>query len=93
MKKRILTVMCCALITASTAACGAVKSDFSLPGELIPSAELGISIPDTLAGTDKPIGENNPIASNYFFADPTSVEYDGRLYVYGTSDQQEYGAK
>ena len=93
MKKRILTVMCCALITASTAACGAVKSDFSLPGELIPSAELGISIPETLAGTDKPIGENNPIASNYFFADPTSVEYDGRLYVYGTSDQQEYDAK
>lgn len=32
----------------------------------------------------------NPISSNVFCADPTAVEYDGRLYVYGTNDHQQY---
>lgn len=31
----------------------------------------------------------NPISPNIFCADPTAVEYDGRLYVYGTNDQQQ----
>ncbi len=34
--------------------------------------------------------ENNPLLTNVFCADPTSVEYDGRLYVYGTRDHQQY---
>lgn len=38
----------------------------------------------------KEIGDTNPISSNIFFADPTSVEYEGRLYVYGTCDTQQY---
>lgn len=33
---------------------------------------------------------NNQISSEIFCADPTAVEYNGRLYVYGTSDQQQY---
>ena len=35
-------------------------------------------------------GENNPLLTNVFCADPTSVEYEGRLYVYGTRDHQQY---
>lgn len=31
----------------------------------------------------------NPISPNIFCADPTAVEYEGRLYVYGTNDQQQ----
>lgn len=31
----------------------------------------------------------NPISSNIFCADPTAVEYNGRLYVYGTNDHQQ----
>ena len=31
----------------------------------------------------------NPISPNIFCADPTGVEYEGRLYVYGTNDQQQ----
>ena len=31
----------------------------------------------------------NPISPSIFCADPTAVEYDGRLYVYGTNDQQQ----
>ncbi len=34
--------------------------------------------------------ESNPLLTNIFFADPTSVEYEGRLYVYGTCDHQQY---
>ena len=32
---------------------------------------------------------NNPISSEVFCADPTAVEYNGRLYVYGTNDHQQ----
>lgn len=34
-------------------------------------------------------GHNNPVADYMFFADPTCVEYEGRLYVYGTNDSQQ----
>ena len=36
--------------------------------------------------------EANPISPNVFCADPTSVEYEGRLYIYGTNDHQQYDA-
>ncbi len=31
----------------------------------------------------------NPMSTNIFCADPTAVEYEGRLYVYGTNDHQQ----
>lgn len=34
----------------------------------------------------------NPISPNVFCADPTGVEFEGRLYIYGTNDQQQYEA-
>lgn len=34
--------------------------------------------------------QNNPLMTNIFCADPTGVEYNGRLYVYGTNDNQQY---
>lgn len=34
--------------------------------------------------------EANPILPNVFCADPTAVEFEGRLYVYGTNDHQQY---
>lgn len=34
----------------------------------------------------------NPISGTVFCADPTAVEYEGRLYVYGTNDHQQYDA-
>ena len=40
----------------------------------------------------KGLNEGNPISSNRFCADPTAVEYEGRLYVYGTSDHEQYEA-
>lgn len=44
----------------------------------------------TLAKEYKSTGEANPISSCVFCADPTAIVYDGRLYVYGSNDNQQY---
>lgn len=38
----------------------------------------------------KQLEHNNPISPLVFCADPTAVEYEGRLYIYGTNDHQQY---
>lgn len=35
-------------------------------------------------------GDGNPLLDFMFTADPTAVEYNGRIYVYATNDQQQY---
>ncbi|MCQ2203326.1 MAG: glycoside hydrolase family 43 protein [Bacteroidales bacterium] len=35
-------------------------------------------------------GNHNPILDFLFTADPTAVEYEGRLYVYGTNDHEQF---
>ncbi|MBR4224669.1 MAG: family 43 glycosylhydrolase [Oscillospiraceae bacterium] len=42
-------------------------------------------------GEDRPL-PHNPISADTFCADPTAVEYKGRLYVYGTNDHQQFEA-
>ncbi len=44
----------------------------------------------TAAPDCKGSGYNNPISANVFCADPTALEYNGRLYVYGSNDHQEF---
>lgn len=46
-------------------------------------------VSDTYA---KLLGNANPISSEFYCADPTAIEYNGRLYVYGTNDHQQYEA-
>ena len=50
-------------------------------------------IPVTLKASYKKAGENNPLYTQRFGADPGVMEYDGRLYVYMTDDIVEYDAK
>lgn len=38
----------------------------------------------------KGTSSGNPISGSVFCADPTALEYNGRLYVYGTNDHQQY---
>ena len=38
----------------------------------------------------KTSGYGNPINPYQYLADPTAIEYKGRLYVYGTCDQQQF---
>lgn len=47
----------------------------------------------TAAPDCKGSGYNNPISANVFCADPTALEYNGRLYVYGTNDHQAFLAR
>lgn len=35
-------------------------------------------------------GFHNPIIDHTFTADPTAVEHEGRIYVYGTNDHEQY---
>ena len=44
----------------------------------------------TMAPDYKGSGNNTPISANIFCADPTALEYNGRLYVYGSNDHQQF---
>ena len=44
----------------------------------------------TVANDHKGSSNGNPISASVFCADPTAIEYEGRLYVYGTNDHQQY---
>mgnify|MGYP002620861109 CR=1 FL=1 len=44
----------------------------------------------SLKPTYKTSANGNPISPCVFCADPTAVEYEGRLYVYGTNDHQQF---
>lgn len=45
---------------------------------------------DDLAEPFKAPGTGNPISASIYCADPTAIVHDGRLYVYGTNDHQQY---
>jgi len=51
---------------------------------------LSTATAQTLATNYKEAGNANPISSNVFCADPTAIDYEGRLYVYGTNDHQQF---
>lgn len=38
----------------------------------------------------KYLSTSNPISSNIFCADPSGIEYEDRLYIYGTNDNQQF---
>jgi arabinoxylan arabinofuranohydrolase len=44
----------------------------------------------SIAPDYKGSGNNNPISANVFCADPTALEYNGRMYVYGSNDHQQF---
>ena len=44
----------------------------------------------TVATNFKATGNANPISGCVFCADPTALEYNGRLYVYGSNDHQQF---
>ena len=45
---------------------------------------------ETVPTSPKTAGYGNPVNPYQYLADPTAIEYDGRLYVYGTCDQQQF---
>lgn len=57
--------------------------------EIIDSVNNGIIIDEVSGNVYKDERNANPISPNIFCADPTAVEYNGRLYVYGSNDTQQ----
>ncbi|MGN1339233.1 MAG: glycoside hydrolase family 43 protein [Oscillospiraceae bacterium] len=92
MKKSIIAEILSAIMLIS--ACEKAEELPAVPfdGEAVLSESLGITMGEASEITSKNPGDTNPLISNIFCADPTSVEYNGRLYVYGTCDHQQYEA-
>lgn len=94
MKKVICVLLSSLMLAVSLTSCGDAAGDekeelnmnaiASLSERVRVDAELGIS--------PKALDEMNPLISTRFSADPTSVEYNGRVYVIGTNDDQQYHA-
>ena len=51
---------------------------------------LHVNAQTTTATNYKAVGVANPISGCVFCADPTALEYKGRLYVYGSNDHQQF---
>ena len=65
----------------------------TLEGEnTMESITLNLQIDSVSKKGNKATTDNNPISSTVFCADPTAVEYNGRLYVIGTNDHQQCDA-
>ena len=44
----------------------------------------------SITRTYKAVSNGNPISPCVFCADPTALEFEGRLYVYGSNDSQQF---
>lgn len=54
------------------------------------SGKAGAKLENICELKAKEAGNTNPLISNVFCADPTSIEYNGRLYIYGTCDHRQF---
>ena len=94
--KKFISFFAALSIAAALCSCGnsaASALNFDIGGEPVKSRSSGVKIGSCgSAFASKPEENANPLIANIFCADPTAVEYDGRLYVYGTNDQQQYDA-
>lgn len=81
MKKRIVAILLTVTVMLTT---GCNKKEV-----VIDSMNNGIVIEKVSENVYKTAENANPLSTNIFCADPTGVEYNGRLYVYGTNDQQQ----
>lgn len=90
---RIAAVSMAAVLTFSLCSCTNTETiSFELGGEAVMAGSKGTKIENISEIRSKEPSDTNPLTSNVFCADPTSVEYNGRLYIYGTCDQQQYEA-
>ena len=86
MRKKSISALMCAAVLMTTLFCPAA---FAARQEGETLAMLGLETKKSY----KKAGENNPLYTQRFGADPGVMEYNGRLYVYMTNDTVEYDAK
>lgn len=103
MNKKILALLCAAAMlltsgcsgnestesTQSSAAENTTTADTITEEAILDSLNNGIVIDEVSDNVYKTERNANPISGSIFCADPTAVEYEGRLYVYGTNDTQQ----
>ncbi len=92
MKRSVIAAMLAVLLVLCSCNADDEPPVFSLGKEAIMSESRGISMGAISETVSKNPKDTNPLISNIFCADPTSIEYDGRLYIYGTCDHQQYEA-
>ena len=92
MKKNglIACTLCAALCMTAVPAVQGTASEISL-ADAVKTLD-GIAIDPAQISTEnyKDTKYNNPISSEFYCADPTAVEYNGRLYVIGTNDHEQF---
>lgn len=94
----MLALTAAAVICVGVSACGKQESKKDEVDGSANKQEEGVSLnPEENISNDiisennyKSLYTNNPISPEFFCADPTAVEYNGRLYVIGTNDHQQY---
>ncbi len=93
LSSRIIAAALAAALGSSTMAMTASASDTPLSlSAATKTLEGGITISSDQISTNnfKDTKHNNPVSSDFFCADPTSVEYNGRLYLIGTNDHEQF---
>ncbi len=105
MKKKLIALFCAAAMlltgcsgnesaeseqtSAAESTPAADVTDIVTEEEILDSLDNGIVIDEVSGNVWKTERNANPISGSIFCADPTAVEYEGRLYVYGTNDTQQ----
>ena len=57
---------------------------------ILMAMSLKLNAQATVATNFKATGNANPISGCIYCADPTALDYNGRLYVYGSNDHQQF---
>ncbi len=98
MKKKMIAILCITAMlltgcsgndTASTQTTDTESTTANTEELIQESLNNGIVIDEASGNVYKTERNANPISGSVFCADPTAVEYEGRLYVYGTNDHQQ----
>lgn len=84
MKKLFILMICAAMLFAA----GCEKEE-----PVLDSLPQSITVEKVSENAFKTVDCANPISPNIYCADPTGVEYNGRLYVFGTNDNQQFEVK
>lgn len=91
--RKIVSVLCSAALLGSIAYTASAESGLTGFKKSETKSTTTISNDVILDNPLKSTSNANPISPEVFCADPTAIEYNGRLYVYGTNDHQQYEEK
>ncbi len=87
----LISAAMCVSAAASAAPVSAENAPAVISADAIETmGGITISADKISANNYKNTKFNSPISSEFYCADPTAVEYNGRLYLYGTNDHEQF---